>query len=370
MELFPPEVLSGRRTSAKEASPEEAASEGSPSGAAASPVGSFPHGSEGSLSRSERPMVGEVPSDAGFTNRWHRRRALFSELRALESAEAHGEEAGKQETEAGSIDRDERLTARLSRRKATLLEEAIACSQYQGRSAYLRATATGRDRRAPIAAKGGILFLWTFSNFGKEIGPERIEALRGLCELYFGLSHPAEALALIRRHLRAAQVGTSENLGSEEDLPSAPRRIRRRICASPTLMVTVCLCPERSHLLEENAFYSAYEHKSVYIRRMALGWDRCARVRAQCTKIAEWMEDQWVETRQGQDGPRRRLPPGQIGPQEWRRLEAALHQQFGVFLSGPGGSGETDVDGALRRGTRHLLGADPQTIAAQTPVEL
>ncbi len=38
-------------------------------------------------------MAGEMPSGTGLAHRWHRRRGLFAELRALEKAESAGEKA-------------------------------------------------------------------------------------------------------------------------------------------------------------------------------------------------------------------------------------------------------------------------------------
>jgi hypothetical protein len=61
---------------------------------------------------------------------------------------------------------------------------------------------------------------------------------------------------------------------------------------------------------------------------------------------------------------------GQVGPEDWERLDGETYRRFGVYLSGPGASGRVDVEGALRRGARHLLGAAPKTFASRVPAEL
>jgi hypothetical protein len=364
-------------------------------------------------------MAGRVSSDTGLAHRWLRQRALFAEQRALERNEKPGErgsgggeprrtdnaaEKGATTENAGrdkngrdktswsqigqveisrvevgnsKIGRGEPLSLRLKPTQATLLSEEVACSCYRSRSAYLRATATGRDRRAPILGKAGMLFFWTWAYLGEEIclGKEnsqnegsvgRREALENLSDFLFGLGQVGEALTLIQRHLRAAQLSAEDSLEKEEGEQSTnekllpvPETVQRRLDSSPKLTVSVRVCRERERLIAENVRYSAYDDKSTYARHMAFGWDRNARVLAQCATIAEWMARHWTE-----------VSGGRLGPEEWRRLDEAMQRRFGIFLFGPGVSGERDVEGALREGTRHLLGADPKTVAAWMPVEL
>ncbi len=104
---------------------------------------------------------------------------------------------------------------------------------------------------------------------------------------------------------------------------------------------------------------------SEHVRHLAFGWDRNAEIRAQCATIAEWME-RCREAGPGEEGGL----GGQVGPREWRRLDDAMHRRFGVFLSGPGSPGRADVEGALRQGAKHLLGAAPETFARRVPAAL
>jgi hypothetical protein len=99
---------------------------------------------------------------------------------------------------------------------------------------------------------------------------------------------------------------------------------------------------------------------SGFVRHLALGWDRNGEILARCAAIAEWMKG----CLKGQVGLE-----GQVGPEDWKQLDGETHRRFGVYLSGPGASGRVDVEGALRRGARHLLGAAPETFASRVPVE-
>lgn len=359
-------------------------------------------------------MAGEVPSGTGLAHRWHRRRGLFAELRALERSEeagkdqasedqasegraseeqasgdraCEGQSGGDDSGDSGgsSISRDKGLSFRLTSAQARLLSEGVACSHYRGRSAYLQAAATGRDRRASPIGKAGLLFFWTWAHFGTEIGTEEQDQLRRLAGFLLGTEGVGEALALIRRHLRAARLAASgelegselegEKLESGEGLPAAPERIRRRRKSDPKLSASTRICRERKRMIRENAGYSTYDNLSEHIRHVVLGWDRNAEIRAQCATIAEWMEN----CREA--GPREAGPRdtgyqeegglgGQVGPRDWERLDDAMHRRFGIFLSGPGAAGQVDVEGALRRGTKHLLGAAPETFARRVPATL
>ncbi len=328
-----------------------------------------------------RLMAGAVDSGTGLAHRWLRQRGLFAELRALERSERalEGSEEAGEDTEdstgdaaakvgrgegaggAGKIGRNEVLSIRLSRVQAALLAEAVACSRYRSRSAYLRAVATGRDRRAPILAKAGILFFWSRAHFGETIGPEEQENLGRLGRFLFGIGDVGEMLALIWRHLRAARLAASGRLGGAEGLPPVPKRVQQRAGSGLSTEVSTRVCRERKRLIQENAAYSAYSGMSGFVRHVALGWDRNGEILARCAAIAEWMES----CLKGQAGLE-----GQVGPEDWKRLDGETHRRFGVYLSGPGASGRADVEGALRRGARHLLGAAPETFASRVPAEL
>ncbi len=318
-----------------------------------------------------RLMTGVIDSGTGLAHRWLRQRGLFAELRALERS---GKTGGDAEFGNGEIGRSEVLSIRLSRVQAVLLAEAVACSRYRSRSAYLRAVATGRDRRAPILAKAGILFFWARTHFGEPIGLEEQEELGCLGQFLFGTEGVGEMLALIRRHLRAARLAASDGL-EDGSLPPAPERIQQRVGSGLSTEVSARVCRERKRLIRENAAYSAYSGMSGFVRHVALGWDRNGEVLARCAAIAEWMEGcrkQSLQDRvEGKVAPEDQVGlKGQVGPEDWERLDGETYRRFGVYLSGPGASGRVDVEGALRRGARHLLGAAPETFASRVPAEL
>lgn len=340
-----------------------------------------------------RLMAGVVDSGTGLAHRWLRQRGLFAELRALErseraleGSEEAGEDIGNSTGDAagkvgrgegaggtGKIGRGEVLSIRLSRVQAALLAEAVACSRYRSRSAYLRAVATGRDRRAPILAKAGVLFFWSRAHFGETIGPEEQENLGRLGRFLLGIGDVGEMLALIWRHLRAARLAASGRLGGAEGLPPVPKRVQQRAGSGLSTEVSTRVCRERKCLIRENAAYSAYSGMSGFIRHVALGWDRNGEILARCAAIAEWMEGclKGQAGLEGQVGLEGQMGlEGQVGPEDWKRLDGETHRRFGVYLSGPGGSGRVDVEGALRRGARHLLGAAPETFASRVPAEL
>ena len=373
-------------------SPEDLSFE-SPSEAPSGPPSVPSSGREGFL-------AGEVSSKTGLAHRWLRQRALFAELRALEKSDAdEGNAGGSQrdpdEDETGQLHvgkkelgREEVLSLRLKPACAAFLREAVACSSYQGRSSLLRAAATGRDRRAPIIAKAGMLFFWTRRYFGEEVSFEKeageaLEALQALSSFLFGLRRVGEALALIRRHLRAAELNAEGKLEGggdpSEKLPPVPETVKKRASADLRLTASVRVSQERRRLIEENATFSAYGSRSAYIRHMVLGWDRNAQVRAQCASVAEWLEScRGKSCREERDSERPHVdgPPAeestriQVGREDWLRLDRVFQQRFGAFLAGPGPRGKADVDGALRRGARHLLGTDPETFATQVPAAL
>ncbi|MCS4122290.1 hypothetical protein [Salinibacter ruber] len=323
-----------------------------------------------------RLMAGVVDSGTGLAHRWLRQRGLFAELRALERSEralegseeagedtgdSTGDAAGGSAGGTGKIGRSEVLSIRLSRVQAVLLAEAVACSRHRSRSAYLRAVATGRDRRAPILAKAGVLFFWARAHFGETIGPEGQENLKRLGRFLLGIGDVGKMLALIQRHLRAARLAASGRLGGAESLSPAPERVQQRVGSGLSTEVSIRACQERKRLIRENARYSAYSGMSSFVRHVALGWDRNGEILARCAAIAEWMKG----CLKGQVGLE-----DQVGPEDWKQLDGETHRRFGVYLSGPGASGRVDVEGALRRGARHLLGAAPETFASRVPAEL
>ena len=334
-------------------------------------------------------LAGEVPSKTGLAQQWLRQRALFAELRALEKNDASRIDASGEQAEISRIQdgkselgRGKRLSLRLKPVQAALLNEAVACSCYRGRSALLRATATGRDRRAPIIAKAGMLFFWVWRYFGEELGEEGSlaeerprearEALQALSSFLFGLRQVGEALALIRRHLHTAELINKGKLAGEgglsESLPAVPETVQKQVSADPEFTASVRVSQQRYRLIEENADYSTLGSKSAYLRHMALGWDRNAEVRAQCSTIAEWMTSCLGHS--AKDAAGKEAPTVQISPKDWTRLDRVFRQRFDVFLAGPRPTRETDVEGALRKGTKHLLGAGPETFAIWAPAEL
>lgn len=84
--------------------------------------------------------------------------------------------------------------------------------------------------------------------------------------------------------------------------------------------------------------------------------------------MAEWMEG--GQGKGHQDKSQQGTFGREVGPEEWRRLEDVMCRRFGVFLSGPGASGETDVEGALWRAAKHLLGVAPETAKSWVPIGL
>ncbi len=382
-----PRDTSSRDTSLRDTSPQRPFRRGAAFRPGSAQAELFPR-PRGDSSVPGRLMAGVVDSGTGLAHRWLRQRGLFAELRALERSERAlegseralegsreaGEDTGDSTGDAagkvgrgegaggaGKIGRGEVLSIRLSRVQAALLAEAVACSRYRSRSAYLRAVATGRDRRGPILAKAGVLFLWARTHFGEPIRLEEQEELGRLGQFLFGTEDVGEMLALIRRHLRAARLAASGRLGGAEGLPPVPKRVQQRVGSGLSTEVSTRVCRERKRLIRENAAYSAYSGMSGFIRHVALGWDRNGEILARCAAIAEWMEG----CLKGQVDLE-----GQVGPEDWKRLDGETHRRFGVYLSGPGASGRVDVEGALRRGARHLLGAAPETFASRVPAEL
>lgn len=294
-------------------------------------------------------LSGEVPGGAGLSHTWLRQKNLFAELRALRDARK------------GKRLRNENLKVRLSPLQEKLLGEALAWSWYRDRSAYLRAAATGRDRLAPVVAKAGTLFFWARAHLGEKVSAGEWENLSNLLRPLFGTEQRSrteglrEGLRLARRHLRAGQLHAKGKLLGEEGLPLPPEGTYQKPSGALEPAVSVRLSRARKQLIRENAAYSDYDSMSSYVRHMALGWDRNGEVLAQGAAIARWIEEHFGE---------------ELGPRQWKRLEDRFHERFGIFLFGAGPSGETDVEGALRRGVEHLLGATLETVAEEAPISL
>jgi hypothetical protein len=287
---------------------------------------------------------GRVPTSLGLSHRALRQRNLFAEWR----------------TRQGENEESVQLSVRTSEAQSTLLDEARACSPYGTRSAYLRAAGTGRDRSAPIVARAGVLFGWTYRHLGDEIGPEAWEELRRLLRFLFGTKEIEAALQLSRRHLLAQQLSSLNGSVREKDLPSVPAMIAERTQRMSNseesfsgCTMSVRLSPDQKRLIRENHCHSDYPNMSDCLRHLALGWDRSCSVAAQCKTIA-----QWAAEHQG----------NLVGYPQWYRLENMLQEDSDVFLFGA--DKEKDVDGILRQGAEHLLGADLETISKETGIPL
>lgn len=294
---------------------------------------------------------------------------------------------------------DASMSIRISRLQEMLLGEALAASCYRTQSAYLRAAATGRDRRASVIAKSGAVLFWTLCHLGEEVGLEEWGRLGSLLRPLLsmegggmettgmeetGMEQTGVALTLIRRHLLARRLSSglqaSGGPAPGEVLPPAPEEIRKAAreagrtrpekerteeerpgeaisgeISSEETGLSVCISmrigEERKKLIRENALQSSYNGMSRYVRHVALGWDRAPSVLAECATIARW-----VESHLG-----RPVEQGQ-----WDRLEETMMEEFGVFLLGSGG--QKDVDHVLREGTCHLLGAPLETIIEETGI--
>lgn len=280
-------------------------------------------------------LSGEVPNGTNISNTWLRQRNLFAETRSLRDTVSRSEQMKVQ------------LTTSL---QASLMAETVASSSYRSCSAYLRSVATGRDRLAPIIAKAGALFFWTRACLGEKVRSEDWSDLRSLMQLLTGTEKIRQGLRRMRRHLRAGQLRSDGNLSGEEDLPADAEKPREKLSGFPEPPISVRLTEARKELIRENAFYSSYGGMSGYAMHMALGWDRNGRVLAQGVAIARW-----IESHLGSE----------IGKKQWEQLGSTFRRTFGVFLLGAGPYGETDVDGALRRGAEHLLGATLETVSEE-----
>lgn len=298
-----------------------------------------------------------------------------------------------------------------------LLREALAASQYRSRSQYLRAALTGRDRRASIVGKAGIVFYWALCHLGEPVGSEAWSQLGGLikpflsAELATSSLGVGKALRFVRRHLLARQLASEIESESGPDpgevLPQAPEQVHkarrtsgprkivfrdrstgevypeenlpkktskeepfseefspekrpsREVSFGKGLHVTISfrLRKEQKKVIEDNVLHSDYTDKSKLLRSMSLGWDRSSRVLAQCAEITRWAEGHLGES----------IGQNPIGRGAWAELDQKMARGFGSFLFG--GGGEKDVDRILQDGARHLLGVPLKTIAEETGIQ-
>jgi hypothetical protein len=306
-----------------------------------------PRPEEGGLEKEspegKRLLTGEIPSGTGLSHTWLRQKALFAEMRALRDGEER------------TIVRNDHLKFRLPPLQVALLREAVKSGQYRSCSDYLRAVATGRHRLAHPVAKAGAIFYWACAHVGDEVRTEGWEALRDLLRSLFGMEEIREVLRLARRHLRAGQLHADGKLASEEDLPPPPEATRQSASSFPEPPISVRLCRARKELIRECASYSRYDGMSSYVVHMALGWDRNERVLAQGVVIARWILKHLGTN---------------VSREQWERLGNVFRQRFDVFLLGAKPCREPDVDGALRRGAEHLLGATLETVAEETEISV
>lgn len=439
VEKRPSEKLSSEKLSSRE-SPSE-----SSRGVSGSSERPYPDGGA-------RPLRDPVPEvDPGGTellgprvsgkmhqsHRWLRLRNLFAEHRFLlkagkgrggdfregeESEGSCGEDGDGESSGRGislpktSLRENSLLNFRTTSLRQMLLREALAASQYRDRSKHLRAALTGRDRRASIVGKGGILFYWVLCHLGEPVGSEEWSQLGDLlrpllsAEPVTSFLGIGKALRFVRRHLLARQLASEVESGSGPDpgevLPPAPEQIQKaRQTAGPRriifrdrstgevysgenlpkktseeepfpeefppekhssrevsfgkgLHVTISfrLREERKKLIEDNVRHSGYADKSKYMRSVALGWDRSSRVLAQCAEIARWAEAHLGDS----------ITEKPIGQGAWAELDKRMVGRFGKFLFG--GGGEKDVDRILREGAQHLLGMPLETVAEETGI--
>ena len=369
-------------------------------------------------------LAEEIPTNIGQPHWALHQRNFFAERRSLlkgslkargsggevpsgedPSGDFPGREVPGGEAPSGDASsEDASMSIRISRLQEMLLGEALAASCYRTQSAYLRAAATGRDRRASVIAKSGAVLFWTLCHLGEEVGPEEWARLGSLLRPLLsmegggmgttgmeetGVEETGAALTLIRRHLLARRLSSglqaSGGPAPGEVLPPAPEEIRKAAreagrtrpeeerpeeerpggerpgesisgeISSEETGLSVCISmrigEERKKLIRENALQSSYNGMSRYVRHVALGWDRAPSVLAECATIARW-----VERHLGRP----------VGPGRWDRLEETMMEEFGVFLLGSGG--QKDVDHVLREGTCHLLGAPLETIIEETGI--
>lgn len=371
----------------------------------------------------------KVSSKMHQSHRWLRLRNFFAErrsfLRAKKDRKGDHEEDFEVRESAGreisfpqvSFQERATLSFRATSFRQMILREALAVSQYRTRSQYLRAALTGRDRRASIVGKAGVVFYWVLCHLGEPVGSEAWSQLGGLikpflsAELATSSSGVGKALRFVRRHLLARQLASEIESESGPDpgevLPPAPeqaqkarrtagpgkivfrdrstgevypeenlpkktsrgelsseefspeKRPSREVSFGKGFHVTISfrLRKEQKRLIEDNARYSDYADKSKFLRSMSLGWDRSSRVLAQCAEIISWAEGHLGES----------IGQSPIGGGAWAELDKKMARRFGSFLFG--GGGEKDVDRVLQDGARHLLGVPLKTIAEETGIQ-
>ena len=316
------------------------------------------------------------------------------------------------------------MSIRISRLQEMLLGEALAASCYRTQSAYLRAAATGRDRRASVIAKGGAVLFWTLCHLGEEVGPEEwgrlgslLRPLLGMGEASLekagsgedspegggpegaspeesglegadtesaGMEETRAALTLIRRHLLARRLSSglqaSGGPAPGEVLPPAPEEIRKAAREAGRTR------PEKERTEEErpgeaiSGEISSEETGLSVCISMRIGEERKKLIRENALQSSYNGMSRYVRhVALGWDRAPSVLAEcatiacwverhlgRPVGQGQWDRLEEMMMEEFGVFLLGSGG--QKDVDHVLREGTCHLLGAPLETIIEETGI--
>ena len=384
-------------------------------------------------------LAEEIPTNIGQPHWALRQRNFFAERRSLlkdslraggsggevpsgedPSGDFPGREVPGEEAPSGDASsEDASMSIRISRLQEMLLGEAWAASCYRTQSAYLRAAAAGRDRRASVIAKSGAVLFWTLCHLGEEVGLEEWARLGSLLRPLLGMGEaslekagsgeggpegasPEEsglegagtesagmeetraALTLIRRHLLARRLSSglqaSGGPAPGEVLPPAPEEIRKAAREAGRTR------PEKGRPEEErpgeaiSGEISSEETRLSVCISMRIGEERKKLIRENALQssyngmsryvrhvalgwdrapsvLAECATiARWVERHLGRP----------VGQGQWDRLEEMMMEEFGVFLLGSGG--QKDVDHVLREGTCHLLGAPLETIIEETGI--
>jgi hypothetical protein len=305
---------------------------------------------------------GEISSSLGQSSKVLRERNRFAEQRVLRDGGPAQRGPGEEEISFGAG-----LSFRVGPMMETLLEESWSHSGYRSRSAYCRAVGTGRDRRGPITAKGGLFLHWLRSHLGEVGGPEVWTELEEIAEKFFEGAGPREALRLVRRHLMAVEGGAIPDLRSPSSLESSSRwpallkharRVERETREtlsgqrhlSGGSTVSARISEERKRLIQENASCSDYKNPSAFLRRVVLGWDRDQAILAQCAVATCWMESFFGNA---------------ISQEDWHKLDRLMHRRFEIFLIGSSG---TDPESALRQAEEHLLSTSVETVAEEIEI--
>ena len=384
-------------------------------------------------------LAEEIPTNIGQPHWALRQRNFFAERRSLlkGSLKAAGsggvvpsrafpgrEVPGGEAPSGDASSEDASMSIRISRLQEMLLGEALAASCYRTQSDYLRAAATGRDRRASVIAKSGAVLFWTLCHLGEEVGLEEWGRLGSLLRPLLGMgeaslekagsgkgspegANPEEsglegadtesagmeetraALTLIRRHLLARRLSSglqaSGGPAPGEVLPPAPEEIRKAAREAGRTR------PEKERTEEERpGGERPGEAISGEISSEETGLSVCISMRIGEERKKLIRENALQSSYNGMSRYVRHVALGwdrapsvlaecatiarwverhlgrPVGQGQWDRLEEMMMEEFGVFLLGSGG--QKDVDHVLREGTCHLLGAPLETIIEETGI--